>query len=301
MGTKARLSFEFFPAKNEATEVKLMQAVHGVAALSPDFVSVTYGAGGTTRDRTADAVRRIMAETSLAVATHMTCVDASRAEVDGVVAQFRTMGVRRFVALRGDPVAGVGSAYVAPRDGYANGADLCAAIAATGDGDISVSAYPEKHPESPDWDADIAMLKRKQDHGAARALTQFFFDCDFFERYVERARAAGVVIPIVPGVLPIHNFRQVASFAKRCGTSIPGWLGGRFDGVDADTDPAVHASLAVEIAVRQVELLRQRGHDELHFYTMNRADLVTAVCRQAGLVAASPSARHQPVTGAEAA
>ena len=280
-GGRISVSFEFFPPKSDEMEARLWETVTRLAPLSPAYVSVTYGAGGSTRERTARTVGRILRETGLKPAAHLTCVDATRAEVDAVIADFATMGVSRFVALRGDPVAGAGSAYRPHADGYSNGAELTAAIRRAGDFEVSVSAYPEKHPESADFATDIDMLKRKVDAGATRAITQFFFDNDLYERYVERVRRAGIYIPIVPGLLPIHNFRQVAGFAGRCGAHVPAWLAGRFEGLDGD--PQTHALVAAAIAAEQVLDLVERGVEEFHFYTMNRADLAFAICHLIGV------------------
>ena len=280
-GGRINVSFEFFPPKSDEMEARLWETVTRLEPLSPAYVSVTYGAGGSTRERTARTVGRILRETGLKPAAHLTCVDATRAEVDAVIADFAAMGVSRFVALRGDPVAGAGSAYRPHPDGYSNGAELTAAIRRAGDFEVSVSAYPEKHPESADFATDIDMLKRKVDAGATRAITQFFFDNDLYERYVERVRRAGIYIPIVPGLLPIHNFRQVAGFAGRCGAHVPAWLAGRFDGLDGD--PQTHALVAAAIAAEQVLDLVERGVEEFHFYTMNRADLAFAICHLIGV------------------
>ena len=281
IGDKIRVSFEFFPPKSDEMEAKLWDTVTRLAPLKPHFVSVTYGAGGSTRERTLRTVRRILTETDLTPAAHLTCVDADRDAVDAVVAEFRAMGVRRFVALRGDPSEGVGAAYAPHPQGYANGAELVSGLRKAGDFDISVSAYPEKHPESPDFATDIEMLKRKVDNGATRAITQFFFDNDLYERYVERARRAGIYIPIVPGILPVHNFNQVANFSARCGTHVPNWLAERFDGLDRD--PQTHALIAAAVAAEQVLDLVERGVGDFHFYTMNRADLAFAICHMIGI------------------
>ncbi|WP_315923907.1 methylenetetrahydrofolate reductase [NAD(P)H] [Mesorhizobium sp. SP-1A] len=286
IGDKIRVSFEFFPPKTDEMESRLWETVKRLEPLQPKFVSVTYGAGGSTRERTARTVKRILTESSLTPAAHMTCVNATREEVDTVIHEFAGMGVTRFVALRGDPVEGVGAAYRPYPDGYANGAELVGALKQVGNFDISVSAYPEKHPESPDFATDIDMLKRKVDNGATRAITQFFFDNDLYERYVERARRAGIYIPIVPGILPIHNFAQVASFSARCGTLVPSWLAERFDGLDGD--PQTHALVASAVAAEQVLDLVERGVGDFHFYTMNRADLAFAVCHMIGIRAQLP-------------
>jgi len=275
------VSFEFFPPKNEAMEETLWRSIERLKPLAPSFVSVTYGAGGSTRERTHATLSRILAETPLRPAAHLTCVAATKGEVDGVVGAYRAAGIRHIVALRGDPEGGVGTAYCPHPDGYANAADLVAAIAEAGDFEISVAAYPEKHPESPSVAADIDMLKRKVDAGADRAITQFFFENDTFERYVEKVRAAGIAIPIVPGIVPVHNFKQVAAFAARCGASVPAWLAARFDGLDED--PATRQLVAAAVAAEQVLDLVDRGIADFHFYTMNRADLVYAICHLLGM------------------
>ncbi|MFN3549120.1 MAG: methylenetetrahydrofolate reductase [NAD(P)H] [Mesorhizobium sp.] len=288
LGNRIRVSFEFFPPKNDLMEARLWETTDRLQALAPDFVSVTYGAGGSTRERTARTVGRLLRETSLVPATHMTCVDASRDEVDEVIGEFVAMGVTRFVALRGDPAEGVGARYRPHPSGYANAAELVGALARQGATDISVSAYPEKHPESPDFATDVDMLKRKVDAGATRAITQFFFDNDSYERYVERVRRAGIYVPIVPGILPVHNFRQVASFSSRCGAHVPAWLAERFEGLD--DDPQTHALVAAAVAAEQVLDLVERGVTDFHFYTMNRADLVVAICHMIGIRGNSVSA-----------
>ena len=288
IGNRIQVSFEFFPPKTDEMEARLWDTVQRLEPLAPSFVSVTYGAGGSTRERTARTVRRILTDSRLTPAAHLTCVDATRAEIDAVIAEFADMGVTRFVALRGDPAAGVGERYQPHAGGYANGAELVAALKKAGDFDISVSAYPERHPESPDFATDIDMLKRKVDAGATRAITQFFFDNDLYERYVERVRRAGIYIPIVPGVLPIHNFTQVANFSGRCGAHVPTWLAERFDGLQAD--PQTHALVASAVAAEQVLDLVERGVSDFHFYTMNRADLVVAVCHMIGIRAPQSAA-----------
>lgn len=281
IGDGVRVSFEFFPPKSDDMETRLWDTVKRLEPLAPHFVSVTYGAGGSTRERTARTINRILAQSRLTPAAHMTCVDASRGEVDEVIADFVSMGVRNFVALRGDPADGVGARYRPHPDGYSNGAELVGAIRRQGDFDVSVSAYPEKHPESPDFATDFDMLKRKVDNGATRAITQFFFDNDLFERYVEKARAAGIYVPIVPGILPVHNFTQVANFASRCGAHVPNWLAERFDGLQ--NDPQTHALVAAAVAAEQVLDLIERGVGDFHFYTMNRADLAFAISHMIGI------------------
>ncbi len=285
IGDRVSVSFEFLPPKTDEMEKRLWDAVTRLEPLSPNFVSVTYGAGGSTRERTLRTVRRIANETNLTPAAHLTCVDAARGKVDQVIGEFSALGVRRFVALRGDPAEGVGARYRPHLKGYANAAELVTALKGAGDFDISVAAYPEKHPESPDFATDIDMLKRKVDNGATRAITQFFFDNDLYERYVERARRAGIYVPIVPGILPVHNFGQVANFSARCGAHVPAWLAERFGGLE--NDPQTHALVASAVAAEQVLDLVERGVGEFHFYTMNRADLVFAVCHMIGVRSAT--------------
>jgi methylenetetrahydrofolate reductase (NADPH) len=276
-----RVSLEFFPPKTEKMEETLWQSIERLKPLEPSFVSVTYGAGGSTRERTHATLLRILSETNLRPAAHLTCVGATKTEVDAVVDAYHDAGIRHIVALRGDPVGGAGTAYQPYPGGYANAAELVTAIAGRGDFEISVAAYPEKHPESPSVEADIDMLKRKVDAGATRAITQFFFQNDLFERYVEQVRAAGISIPIVPGIVPVHNFKQVAGFAERCGASVPQWLAARFEGLDED--PTTRQLVAAAVAAEQVFDLVNRGVSEFHFYTMNRAELVYATCHLLGM------------------
>ncbi|WP_019997073.1 methylenetetrahydrofolate reductase [NAD(P)H] [Aureimonas ureilytica] len=277
-----RVSFEFFPPKTATMEEGLWASIQRLAPLSPDFVSVTYGAGGSTRERTHHTVKRLLAETDLKPAAHLTCVDATREEVDDVVRQYRETGVRHFVALRGDGQGGAGGAYEAHPGGYRNAVDLTAGIKAIDpEIEVSVSAYPEKHPESPDFATDIDLLKRKVDNGATRAITQFFFDNDLFERYVERVRRAGIYIPIVPGIVPIHDFTKIARFSAATGASIPLWLAERFEGLEKD--PQTHSHVAAAVCAEQVLDLAERGIGDFHFYTMNRADLVYSICHILGL------------------
>jgi methylenetetrahydrofolate reductase (NADPH) len=280
-GRDIRVSFEFFPPKTAEMEKTLWDSVERLAPLEPAFVSVTYGAGGSTRERTHTTVKRILAETSLVPAAHLTCVAATRADIDAVIAGYQTAGVRHIVALRGDPVGGVGERYAPHPDGYLNAADLVAGIRRQCDAEISVSAYPEKHPDSPTVDADIDMLAAKVDAGATRAITQFFFDNDLYFRYLDCVRARGMAIPVVPGILPVQNFKQTRVFAERCGTCVPDWLAGRFAGLD--DDPATRKLIAAAVAAEQVLDLVDRGVRDFHFYTMNRADLVYAVCHLLGL------------------
>ena len=275
------VSFEFFPPKTEEMEKNLWEAITRLAPLAPNFVSVTYGAGGSTRERTHATVKRILEETPLTPAAHLTCVAAARGEVDEVIRNYCAVGVRHIVALRGDPTGGVGTKYAPHPGGYLNGADLVAGIKRVCDAEVSVSAYPEKHPDSPTVDADIDMLKAKVDAGATRAITQFFFENDLYFRYVDRVRARGINVPIVPGILPVQNFKQAKGFAERTGASVPAWLAERFEGLD--DDPNTRKLIAAAVAAEQVIDLVDRGVTDFHFYTMNRADLVFAICHLLGL------------------
>jgi len=281
--SKARIgvSFEFFPPKTADMETTLWESIERLAPLAPNFVSVTYGAGGSTRERTHATVRRILNETSLTPAAHLTCVAATRVEVDDVIRAYHAAGVRHIVALRGDPDGSVGARYAPHPDGYRNAADLVAGIKRIADIEVSVSAYPEKHPDSATIEADIDMLKAKVDAGASRAITQFFFENDLYFRYLDRVRARGINIPIVPGILPVQNFKQTRNFAARCGASVPAWLAERFEGLDEDV--ATRKLIAAAVAAEQVLDLVNRGVTDFHFYTMNRADLVYAICHLLGL------------------
>jgi methylenetetrahydrofolate reductase (NADPH) len=282
------VSFEFFPPKDEQMEKTLWESVERLAPLEPAFVSVTYGAGGSTRERTHATVKRILAETALTPAAHLTCVAATRDEIDGVVRTYHEAGVRHIVALRGDSIEGAGARYAPHPGGYQNGADLAAGIKRLApDFEISVSAYPEKHPDSPSVEADIDMLKAKVDAGATRAITQFFFENDVYFRYLDRVRARGIDIPIVPGILPVQNFKAAKNFAQRAGASLPSWIAERFAGLD--DDPATRKLIAAAVAAEQVTELLDRGVTNFHFYTMNRADLVYAICHLLGLRPASLS------------
>ncbi|MGQ3676557.1 methylenetetrahydrofolate reductase [NAD(P)H] [Xanthobacter sp. TB0139] len=275
------VSFEFFPPKTETMEQTLWNSIRRLEPLQPEFVSVTYGAGGSTRERTHNTVARIARETTLKPAAHLTCVAASREEVDEVIRAYKAAGINHIVALRGDPITGVGTPYVPHPQGYAYADDLVKGIKAIGDFEISVSAYPEKHPESSTLEADIGHLKAKVEAGASRAITQFFFENDVYFRYLDKVRAQGVDIPVVPGLLPVTNFKQVASFAARTGASVPGWLAQRFEGLE--NDPETRKLIAAAVAAEQVMDLVDRGVTEIHFYTLNRADLVYAICHLLGL------------------
>lgn len=275
-----QISFEFFPPKTDVMEEKFWDSVHKLAPLKPRFVSVTYGAGGSTRERTLRMVSRIKGETGVDAAAHLTCVGATRDEVDAVVRDFQQAGVNRIVALRGDPPEGVGQPFTPHPQGYQNAADLVGGLRRLGDFDISVAAYPEKHPQSPSWEFEIDNLKRKVDAGADRAITQMFFSNGDYLRYVERARAAGITVPIVPGIQPIHSFKQISSFASRCGASIPAWLAERFEGLD--DEPETHALVASAVAAEQVTELLDEGVTEFHIYTHNRSPLALALARILG-------------------
>ncbi len=279
---RINVSFEFFPPKDDAMEKTLWESVERLAPLAPNFVSVTYGAGGSTRERTHATVKRILQETPLTPAAHLTCVAATRDEIDAIVRNYHDAGVRHIVALRGDSVAGPGTRYAPHPGGYATSADLVAGIKRVSiDFEVSVSAYPERHPDSPTVEADIDMLKAKVDAGATRAMTQFFFENDLYFRYLDRVRARGIDIPIVPGILPVQNYRAAKNFAARAGASVPAWLAERFAGLD--DDPATRKLIAAAVAAEQVFDLLDRGVTSFHFYTMNRADLVYAICHLLGL------------------
>ncbi|MEP3280410.1 MAG: methylenetetrahydrofolate reductase [NAD(P)H] [Stappiaceae bacterium] len=275
------VSFEFFPPKSDQMEASLWTAVKKLEPLAPSFVSVTYGAGGSTRERTHRTVDRLLKETDLVPAAHLTGVNATKDEVDEIVRDYRRMGVQHIVALRGDPVEGLGHIYQPQEDGYAYASDLVAGIRNIADFEISVSAYPERHPESADWQTEIDNLKRKVDAGATRAITQYFFDNDLFESFLERVRAAGITIPIVPGILPIVSFERTMVFSAKCGTSIPDWLVQRFTGLEQDAE--TRKLVASAVACEQVTDLVDRGLSDFHFYTMNRGDLVYAICHVLGV------------------
>lgn len=281
--SRPRVSFEFFPPKTDEAEASLWKAIQRLAPLNPAFVSVTYGAGGSTRERTHRTVERILNETDLRPAAHLTCVDADRDEVDAVIEGYKAAGVRHIVALRGDPPGGVGigGAYQPRADGYANATELTRAISRIGGFDITVGAYPEGHPESPSIDHDIAVLKAKVDAGATRAVSQFFFDMDAFLRFRDRVRAAGVTIPLIPGVMPVSNFAGLQRMCGSCGTSIPNWLAAHFDGLDGD--PETRKLIAASVAAETCARLQEEGFQDFHFYTLNRADLVYAICRVLGV------------------
>jgi methylenetetrahydrofolate reductase (NADPH) len=267
-------------------EAQLWTCVRRLETLRPRFVSVTYGAGGSTRARTHATVRRIIRETSLVPAAHLTCIGASRAEVDEIARQYWEAGVRHIVALRGDPPPG--TAYVPHPEGYRYAADLVAGLRRLADFEISVAAYPETHPEAASPEADLDNLKRKLDAGATRAITQYFFDISAYLRFLDRCRAAGITAPIVPGILPVSNFAQTLRFSAQCGATVPNWLGDLFEGLDHD--PETRRLIAAVVAAEQVRLLQSHGVDEFHFYTLNRADLTYAIAHILGVRPARPQA-----------
>lgn len=275
MDTPIRVSFEFFPPGDAAMEATLWKSVERLAPLGPHFVSVTYGAGGSTRERTHKMVTRIQRETSLVGAPHLTCLGASRGEILDIARKYWDQGIRHIVALRGDPPQGQADWKPHP-DGFPFAADLVEALTSVGNFDISVAAYPEPHPEAPSPKFDLDNLKRKIDAGASRAITQFFFDTDIFLRFRDRCAAAGIHAPIVPGILPVTRFPQVVRVAARCGASVPDWLRSRFHGLDEDDD--TRRMIAASVAIEQVQSLARHGVRDFHFYTLNRAELTYAIC-----------------------
>ena len=284
-----RISFEFFPPKTPEMEERLWAAIKRLEPLRPRFVSVTYGAGGTTRERTHATVRRIRHETVLEPAAHLTCIAATRDEIDAVAREYWEAGIRHIVALRGDPPnapMGAGG-YVPHPGGYAYAADLVAGLKRVADFEISVAAYPETHPTARSPGHDLDNLKQKLDAGASRAITQFFFDADVFLRFRDRAAAAGLAVPVVPGILPVTNFAQLKRMAGTCGASIPAWMGAHFDGLD--DDPDTRRLVAASLAAEQCRRLQANGVNEFHFYTLNRADLLVAICHLLGVRAPKPA------------
>lgn len=278
-GTPPAVSFEFFPPKTPEMEAKLWDAIKELEKLNPAFVSVTYGAGGSTRERTHHTVKRMVQETTLKPAAHLTCVSASHDEVDQVARDYWAAGVRHIVALRGDAPEG-SDKYTPHPNGYTYSADLVAGLKKIGDFEITVAAFPEKHPESLSFEADIDYLKQKIDAGATRAITQYFFDVEHYFRFIERVRKAGITIPILPGILPVGNVAQVKKFSAMCGASVPAWLGELFEGLD--NNAGMRNLVAVSVAAEQCRRLVEFGCDHLHFYTLNRADLTAAVCHILG-------------------
>jgi methylenetetrahydrofolate reductase (NADPH) len=287
------VSFEFFPPGDAAMEETLWSSVERLAPLAPRFVSVTYGADGSTRTRTHNVVTRIQRETTLTGAPHLTCIGATRTEILDIARKYWDQGIRHIVALRGDAPQGA-SRYEPHPDGFAYAVDLVAGLKSVADFDISVAAYPEVHPEAPSMEFDLENLRRKIDAGATRAITQFFYDTEAFLRFRDRCAAAGIRASIVPGILPITRFPQVLRFAARCGASIPAWLQHRFDGLDNDAD--TRRLIAASVAIEQVQTLVRHGVGEFHFYTLNRAELTFAICHALGV---RPMAGRQ-IAGASA-
>ncbi|MDP1616096.1 methylenetetrahydrofolate reductase [NAD(P)H] [Phenylobacterium sp.] len=287
IGKRPSVSFEFSPPKGPKSEASLWEAIRRLEPLNPTFVSVTYGAGGSTRDRTHRTVVRMLQETTLKPAAHLTCVEASREEVDEVIRDYWAAGIRHIVALRGDPPGSLGGAYSPRPDGYQNATELTAGIRAIAPFDVSVGLYPQIHPESPSVDHDIDVLKAKIDAGATRAITNFFFDIDGYLRFIDKIRKAGVTIPILPGIMPVSSFEGLSTMSQRIGVTIPGWLSNLFEGLDQDpeTRKLVAASVATEMCAR----LSEEGFSDFHFYTLNRADLVYAICRVLGVREIDPA------------
>ncbi|QQS13675.1 MAG: methylenetetrahydrofolate reductase [NAD(P)H] [Rhodospirillales bacterium] len=275
------VSFEFFPPKTDAMAETLWQSVERLAPLRPAFFSVTYGAGGSTRQRTHETVVRMKRETGIDPAAHLTCVGATKGEIDDVARAYWDAGIRHVVALRGDPPSGMGGKYTAHPGGYANAAELVAGLKRIGDFQISVAGYPERHPDSADTAADLANLKRKVDAGADRCITQFFFEADDFLRFRDQAWTAGVRVPIVPGVVPVSNFTQVRRIAGLCGARVPDWLADLFEGLDDDLE--TRRMIAATVAGDLCRRLQSEGVGAFHFYTLNRADLTFAICHLLGV------------------
>ncbi len=276
----SRVSFEFFPPKNLEMEAKLWLAVTRLQPLQPAFVSVTYGAGGSTRERTHNTVIRLKKETLLLPAAHLTCVGASKGEVDDVARAYYDAGIRHVVALRGD-AQDTSKPYMPHPDGYAYASDLVAGLRKIGDFEISVAGYPEGHPEAVSLDQDIDYLARKIDAGANRVITQYFFNAETFLRYLDKVRTRGIQVPVVPGILPVTNFAQVKRFSAMCGTNVPTWMADLFEGMDEN--PELRHLIAAFIAAEQCRLLRAAGIEEFHFYTLNRARLTLAICHILGI------------------
>ena len=277
------VSFELFPPKTDDGLAAFDATVAALDALDPAYYSVTYGAGGSTRDRTRACVDRVRQTTGRPVAHHLACVGASRAEIDAMAQELWAAGVHAIVALRGDPPDG--AAYAPRPDGYAFAPDLVAGLRRVGDFDIAVGAYPEVHPQAQSAESDLDNLKRKLDAGAATAITQYAFDTDGVLRFIDRARAAGITAPIIPGIMPVSNFKGLVRFSARCGATVPDWMHRIFAGLD--DDPATRAMVATAIAVEQCRRFADAGLRELHFYTLNRADVTRAVCRALGVTEAA--------------
>ena len=285
------VSFEFFPPSSPEMEQKLWQALERLAPLNPRFVSVTYGAGGSTRERTHDTVLALKQRLGLRPAAHLTCVGASRGEIEEVARRYWQAGVHHIVALRGDP-QGEGTQFTPHPDGYKNAAELVAGLKQIADFEISVAGHPEVHPEAVSHQADMDNLKRKVDAGASRVITQYFFDTDVFLRFRDRAAAAGIRVPLVPGILPVTNFAQVQKFSARCGASVPRWLATFFE--DVDDDPETRKLVAAHVAGEQCRQLWAGGVREFHFYTLNRPELTRAICRLLGIRPAPERSQQAP-------
>ena len=280
MAEQLSISFEFFPPSSETAEARLWSTVEKLAPLGPAFASVTYGADGTTRERTLKVVQRLKNDGRMEPAAHLTCIGANKAEINNIAKDWLERGITRLVALRGDPPQG-SARYEPHPNGYANAADLVSGLRRIGDFDISVAAYPETHPDSPSEAADIANLKMKIDNGARRAITQYFFDVDMFLRFRDKLAKAGIDAPLVPGIMPISHFGRMVNFSKRCGTYIPGWLFDRFEGLDQD--PQTRALVAASTAADLCHRLIEEGARDLHFYTLNAPSLTFATCRLLGV------------------
>lgn len=276
------LSFEFFPPHSPEASLRLWRSVERLAPLAPRFVSVTYGAGGTTRDRTVAAIQTIVERARLNVAGHLTCVGATRDETLDVARAYARLGVRRIVALRGDPPKGA-DRFTPHPDGFASAAELVSALGDVGDFEISVAAYPEKHPEAASLGADIDNLRRKIDAGASNAITQFFFDVEDFLRFRDACAAAGITAPILPGLLPVENFGKMVNFARRCQANVPDWMHKAYARAETEADAYL---LSVSIACDQCDTLMAEGAEHLHLYTLNNPDLTFDVCRALGYAAA---------------
>lgn len=273
------ISFEFFPPKTEQGDIALFEAMTALSAQKPDFCSVTYGAGGSTKARTSEVVQKIQSEFGIPAASHLTCVNASKAEINQIASDYWQQGIRRIVALRGD-MPGMSGPYVPHPEGYAYAHELVSGLKSIGDFDISVACFPETHPEATDADADIDYLKRKIDAGADRAIMQYCFETDSILRFIDKVRAKGVSVPLVPGIMPIQNIDQTISFSKRCGATIPQWLIAKFEAAREDAEATQH--IAQEIALEQCHRLIENGVDQLHFYTLNKAQPTLAICEQIG-------------------
>nr|WP_028879115.1 methylenetetrahydrofolate reductase [Terasakiella pusilla] len=274
------VSFEFFPPKTEKMEETLWASLKRLEPLGPKFVSVTYGAGGTTRERTHNTVVGIQKDTSMVAAAHLTCVGSSKAEIDEIADRYWEEGIRHIVALRGDPEEGA-NGYTPHPDGYAYAVDLVEGLKKRHDFEISVAGYPETHPDAPSAQFDIDYLKKKVDAGANRVITQYFFEAETFLRYRDKAVAAGVNVPIVPGILPVTNFKQVLKFSAACNTKVPAWMADLFEGLD--DEPETRKLVAATVASELCRVLHANGVNDFHFYTLNRADLTYAFCHILGV------------------